>query len=169
MGEKNTMINRREFDQNLKDILIEYDKKNKEENKTDLIKASWEELADILDLDLPKTKYHIFKLEQQGFLRVIERAQRANGYTSPNTIKILPNTEVSGDAEDVLSDVSKSLGDLQKWAQTLQQKERNIEAYEDEIKRLTITNKTLEAKIKSLTGQLLQMQNQIYEMTQLKH
>lgn len=114
-------------------------------------------------MDLPKTKYHIFKLEQQGFLRVVERLQRANGYTSPNIIRIFAENP---DSDDVISDISRNLGDLQKWAEDLQTRESNIKAYEDEIRRQAITIDQQERTIKSIKQQLYNANHKILELTQ---
>jgi DNA-binding Lrp family transcriptional regulator len=150
------MVNRKEFDENIKQTLLEKFGRNE-------FKISWEDLADALQLDLPKTKYHIFKLEQQGFLRVVERSQRANGYTSPNIIRIFAENP---DSDDVISDISRNLGDLQKWAEDLQTRESNIKAYEDEIRRQTITIDQQERSIKLLKEQLYNANHKILELTQ---
>lgn len=151
------MINRKEFDEKIKEILIEKFGYNE-------FKISWEDLAETIGLDLPKTKYHLFKLEQQGFLRVIERSTRANGYTSPNIIRIFAKDE-NVESDEVLSEMTRNLGDFQKWARDLQIRERNIKAYEDEIRNQAIIIDQLTRSNKSLTEQLHDMNNRILELT----
>jgi biotin operon repressor len=147
------LVNRKEFDNKIKDILIEkFGYKD--------FKISWDELSELLGLNLQKTKYHIFKLEQHGFLRVIERAQRSGGYTSPNIIRILKDIGADTNIEP------KSItGDIEKYISMLQQKANNIEEYEHEIRRLTLINQQLEQKVKELTRELLDMRDKILDAT----
>lgn len=115
------MKNRREFDDEIKKSLI--GKYGYGE-----IKVSWEELSELLDLPLQQVKYHTFKLEQQGFLRVISRAQRSGGYTSPNVIHIL-NPQTEENTEDIFRDVADRM-------QYLMTEAKKVAAYRDRIKEL---------------------------------
>jgi nucleotidyltransferase/DNA polymerase involved in DNA repair len=154
------MVNRKELDRDLKNILLKYI----QVNGSDLIKLTWDDLSEVLGLDLQKTKYQIARLDQEGFLQLVERSQRSEGHTSPNIIKILSSEKSNGNTEDVVVDIKKNLSDLQKWAQDLTRRERNIQQYEDEIKRLTIEKSQDKAKIESLTKQIFELNQTILEL-----
>ena len=81
-------------------------------------KARWDELAELLDLDMQKVRYHIFKLEAQGFLKVIEKSMRSGGFTSPNVIQILGAEESNKVSfEEVIADINKRALAWEKKAQ----------------------------------------------------
>lgn len=121
-------------------------------------KARWDELAEFLDLDMQKVRYHIFKLETQGFLRVIERSVRSGGFTSPNVIQILNDGEQTKtvEPEEIVTDIKKYIGALEKKAQ-------RTEALENEVRRLTKALEDSDASNKRLYQEMLQLRNQIFE------
>jgi len=155
------MINRKEFDQAIQNKLVE--KYGEGE-----FRATWHELAELLELPLAKTKYHIYKFEDQGILKVISRSQRSGGYTSPNVIRIL----CFKDSEDSGGSVSKTeaenvLAEADKYLNKLKAKLKSVENYEIEIRKLTKEKHELEAINKRLYNEALQLREKVYELTRL--
>lgn len=149
------MINRKEFDEKIKNKLIE-------RYGFSEFKAGWQDISKLIDLPLAKAKYHIYKLESQGFLKVIEKSQRSEGHTSPNVIRILAepinNELIDSQSDGVFDDIKKRLDDLQSKA-------REIQIYKDEIQRLTIENQKLDATNKRLYQEALELREKVYELT----
>jgi len=146
------MQNRKEFDENVKEKLIE--KFGYSE-----FKVNWDDLAELLELDLPKTKYHIFKLESQGFLRVIERSIRSGGYVTPNIIRILNEENIDETAPEEI------VGDIRKIVKTVESDAKNLQAYKDEIIRLTNENRIIEEKYSKLYKEVFALRQQLLDRT----
>jgi DNA polymerase elongation subunit (family B) len=146
------MQNRKEFDENVKEKLIE--KFGYSE-----FKVNWDDLAKLLELDLPKTKYHIFKLESQGFLRVIERSMRSGGYVTPNIIRILNEENIDETAPEEI------VGDIRKIVKTVESDAKNLQAYKDEIIRLTNENRIIEEKYSKLYKEVFALRQQLLDRT----
>lgn len=146
------MQNRKEFDENVKEKLIE--KFGYSE-----FKVNWDDLAELLELDLPKTKYHIFKLESQGFLRVIERSIRSGGYVTPNIIRILNDDNIDETAPEEI------VGDIRKIVKTVETDAKNLQAYKDEIIRLTNENRIIEEKYSKLYKEVFALRQQLLDRT----
>ena len=148
------MVNRKELDQKIKDALI-----NKYGNGE--FHAKWDELYELLNPLNPKwsvqqIKYHIYKLEEQGFLRVVSKSKRSEGYTSPNVIKILdyeiPTTNEN--PEEVVNDITKQMTALRVEA-------KKIEYYKQEVVRLTNQSNMWEKKYDDLFKEVLQLRQTI--------
>jgi hypothetical protein len=148
-GGKYVMQNRRERDEELKQKLIEKFGYGE-------FKASWEELSELLELDLPKTKYHIMKLDSIGFISVIDRSQRSGGYTSPNVIVINGGEGNNIAPEDIMTDIKK-------YIILLEKKVQRTEVLENENRRLTKALTDSEASNKRLFQQIQELRNQIFE------
>jgi hypothetical protein len=142
-------MQRSRFDEELKQKLI--DKYGYGE-----FKAQWEELAELLELDLQKTKYHIFKLDNIGFLSVIEKSQRSDGYVSPNVIIINGGENVNITVEDIVTDIKK-------YITLLEKKVRQNEALETENRKLTKALAESEASNTRLHNMIHELRTQIFE------
>jgi hypothetical protein len=156
-GGKYVMQNRREFDEEIKQKLIKkfgYDE----------FKVQWQKqnerdedgLVEILGLDLATTKYHIMKLDSQGFLTVIDRSQRSGGYTSPNIILINKDEENDDTPEKLMVNTKKLI--------ILREKtERQNEVLKKEVARLTKELTISETSNTRLQNTILELRNQILE------
>lgn len=149
------MQNRREFDEELKQKLIE-------KYGYGEFKAQWDELVELLNLDedpkkaLAKTKFHIMKLDSIGFLTVIDRSQRSGGFTSPNVIVINGEEGNNVAPEELVTDIKKYIIMLEKKVQ-------RTEALEKEVGRLSKALADSEASNTRLHNTILELRNQIFE------
>jgi hypothetical protein len=117
-------------------------------------KARWDELAEFLDLNMQKVRYHIFKLESQGFLRVIEKSVRSGGFTSPNIIQILGAEETN----DV--PIEKVLADIKERTIGLEKKALRVDVLEEENARLRNEKRILQEKYDNLYNEAFDQHGQ---------
>jgi predicted ArsR family transcriptional regulator len=143
------MKNRKEFDDAIKNALVE-------KYGYGEFKADWEEIAEVVDLNLQQAKYHIFKLQEQGFLRVISRAQRSGGYTSPNVIHIL-NPQTEENTEDIFRDVADRM-------QYLMAEAKRVAAYRDRIKELENEVRLVRADRDSIFNENVRLREQLGDL-----
>lgn len=156
-------MNRKEFDEKIKkSLIVKYG--------VGEFKATWDEIADTMELQLQKAKYHIYKLEEQGFLKVVARSQRSGGYTSPNVITIFDEETREPKSEDITisrTEAENVLEDADKHLDAIKTRLRSIQTYEEEVRKLTKQNHELEAINKRLYQEALQLREKVYELTRL--
>jgi DNA-binding Lrp family transcriptional regulator len=90
----------------------------------DEFKATWEQIASVLDMEVTQATYHIKKLIKEGFLELIQAAERGkDGYWSPNIFKITHegmtvNEVIHTDPETIFEDIRKQIKGITKYVTT---------------------------------------------------